>query len=248
MVLLATLESKHGLRTSIQFEEQNLQALARDGRVDTYIVATEDGFSPLGADMAFISDDLGIPESEIRRLANWNRFNNPRVSLVALRSKNRHSLLRGVILAASESSECYKRFAVPFYGHPFRDFYYNVTYEAIAFASENWEAHHLALSHLSGSGHFHEDIATCNAEALAHYCDATPSAAVESFMFIGCCISLEHFAGIAQLNSEAKTSRHRPIVTEIKRHKAYDFVHLAWSHNAQHFVPGETAQNAEQPS
>jgi len=241
MVLLATLVSQHGLRTSIQFEKQNLQALARDGRVDTYIVATEDGFSPLGADLAFISDDLGIPESEIRHLADWNRFINSRVSLVALRSRKSHSLLRGVILAASESSECYKRFAVPFYGRPFRDFYYNVTYEAIAFASENWEAHHLALSHLSGSGHFHEDIATCNAEAMAHYCDATPSAAVESFMFIGCCISLEHLSGIARLNAEAKTSKHHSIVTEIDRHNGYDLVHLAWSHNAQHVVPEETA-------
>ena len=232
MVLLATLESRHGLRTSIQFEEQNLPALAAAGGVDTYIVATEDGFSPLGADRTFISHDLGIPESEISRLADWNRFKNPRVSLVALRSRKSHSLLRGVVLAASESSECYKRFAVPLYGRPFRDFYYNVTYEAIAFASGNWGAHHLALSHLSGSGNFHEDIATCNAEALAHYCDATPSAEVLSFMFVGCCISLEHLADIVRLNAEAKTAQHHPIVTEIEHHGGYDLVHLAWSHDA----------------
>lgn len=227
MVILAALESRHGKRTSVEFERQDLPSLARAGLVDAFIVSTEDGFSPLGANRRFLSGDLGIPENEISHLADWNRFENPRVSLVALRSRRSGSLLRGVVLAASESSECYKRFAVLGHGRPYRDFYYNVTYEAIAVACGNWGAHRLALSHLSASGRFHKDIAMCNAEALAHYCDA-PSADIQSFMFVGCCISLEHLANIARLNAEAKTGQHRPISTEVEHRDGYDLVHLAW--------------------
>ena len=89
MTILAVLESIHGGRTSIEYEfEQNLATLARAGRVDAFIVSTEDGFSPLGQNCSFLSSDLDISENEIRRLANWNRFDNPRVTLVALKSRN----------------------------------------------------------------------------------------------------------------------------------------------------------------
>ena len=228
MAALMALGSRHGKRTTVEFDSQAFPSLAQAGRVDTFIVATEDGFSPLGANRLFFSADLGISESEITHLANWNRFENPRVSLVALRSRRTAGFLRGIVLAASESSECYKQFAVPRFGLPYRDFYYNVTYESIAYACGQWGAHRLGLSHLSESGNFHEDIATCNAEALAHYCDATPSAEVDSFTFVGCCIAPHHLTGIARLNSEARTGRHRPIAQEVERHEGYDLVHLAW--------------------
>jgi hypothetical protein len=132
---------------------------------------------------------------------------------------------------------------MPRFGLPYRDFYYNVTYEAIAYASQNWGAHRIAISHLSGCGSFHEDIATCNAEALAHYCDAAEGA-IDSFIFLGDCdIDLEHLAGIHRLNAEARTGRHRPISTEVERRDGYDLVHLDWSHGAYHnvrFLPTNT--------
>lgn len=226
---IVVLESRQGERIPIQFYSGGIELLVLDAKVDAYIVATEDGFSPLGFDRKFIASELCIPEAEIKMLADWNRFKNPRVSLVALQSRNLGSTLRGVILAASESSESYKKFAVPRYGRPYRDFYYNVAYEAIAFACGNWGAHNLALSHLSGSGSFHEDIATSNAEALAHYCDDTPSAGVESFMFVGCCISQEHFAGIARLNAGARTGQHHQIHTDIEHCEGHVLVHLDWN-------------------
>lgn len=229
MGLLAEMESQHGARTIVGLEEDGLTSLARAGRVDAFIVATEDGFSPLGSNLSFLSSDLGIPEQEIKRLADWNRFKNPRVSLVALQSRRGgKSHLRGVILAASETSASYEHFATPRFGRPYRDFYYNVTYEAIAYASKTWGAQHLALSHLSGSGSFHEDIATCNAEALAHYCDANPLADVKSFMFVECCIDQNHLSGISSLNAEARTGKHHPILVETEQHEGYVLVHLAW--------------------
>jgi len=186
----------------------------------------------LGANCAFLSSDLGIPEAEISDLARWNHCKNPRVSLVALRSRRTDSLLRGVILAAAGSSVCYRQFAVHRYGRPYRDFYYNVTYESIAYVCRQWGARRLAVSHLSGSEAFHEDIATCNAEALAHYCDSTPMAKVESFLFLGCCISMEHLRAIARLNSEGSTGHHRAISTDLQHRKGFDLIDLAWEGKA----------------
>ena len=233
MVPIAVLESRQGGRVSVAYYSGEIKTLASDAKIDAYIVSTEEGFSPLGSNLRFLASDIGVPEKEIKRLADWNRFQNPRVSLVAIQSRKMGSLLRGVILAACESSESYKRFAVPRYGHPYRDFYYNVTYEAIAYASQAWGARRLAISHLSGCNCFHEDIATCNAEALAHYCDSSANS-IESFTFLSDCdISLEHLAGIRRLNAEGETGQHHPILTETEHHEGHVLVHLDWSRDAQ---------------
>ena len=111
MKTIATLQARHGQLTTITFDPGSLKPLARNGLIDAFIVATEDGFSPLGSERSFLSADLGISESEIRQLADWNRFRNPEVSLIAIPSRRHSSLLRGVILAASETSESYRQFA-----------------------------------------------------------------------------------------------------------------------------------------
>jgi hypothetical protein len=229
---IATLESRSGLQTSVSFDGGRLEPLVRQGMVDAYIVATEDGFSPLGMNLRFLSDDLGVPITEIKDLANWNRFHNQRVTLVAIPSRNKDGRLRGVILAASETSECYRRFATPLYGRPYRDFYYNVTFQAIAYACENWGTHQFALSHLSGSGRFHEDIATCNVEALAHFCD-TQKHPIDSFVFLGCCILPTHLQGISRLNTEGYAGKHRSISTEIEGHSRHIRIHLDWPTDVQ---------------
>lgn len=226
---IAVLESRQGGQASIAYYAGEIKSLAPCAKIDAYIVSTEDGFSPLGSNRRFLSADLGVPEKEIRHLADWNRFKNSQVTLVAIPSRRDGGYLRGVILAASESSECYERFAVPRYGRPYRDFYYNVTYEAISYASHAWGAQRLAISHLSGCNCFHEDIATCTAEALAHYCDSSINV-IESFTFLGDCdISLGHLAGISRLNIEGETGQHRPIFTETEQHEGHVLVHLDWN-------------------
>lgn len=216
MVPIAVLESRRGGRVAIAFYSGEIKTLALDAEVGAYIVSTEDGFSPLGSNRRFLASEIGVPEDEIKQLADWNRFENSRVTLAILPSRRKGSRLRGVILAPSQTSKCYQPFAARAFGLPYRDFYYNVTYEAIAYASQKLSAHRIAISHLSGCGSFHEDIATCNAEALAHYCDSSANA-IESFTFISDCdIALEHLAGIRRLNAEGQTGQHRPIsiVTE----------------------------------
>lgn len=240
MVAIAILESRHGTRTSVEFDKRDLRTLADSGEVDAFIVATEDGFSPLGKNRSFLSSDLNISEQEIGELADWNRFENQQVTLVALRSRNSESRLRGVILAPSENSECYKRFATPRYGLPYRDFYYNITYEAIAHACGIWRARHIAISHLSGAGNFHEDIATCSAEALGHYCDGDGGTHIESFVFVGCCISMEHLTGISRLNAKAENGQHLPIAISVENREGYDMIHLNWNHDMRPRAPAAT--------
>ena len=171
MELIATLASKSGRPTSIYYYRGEIKSLALEENVDAYIVSTEDGFSPLGSNRAFLSADLDIPVEEITRLASWNRFDNQQVTLVALQSRRNGSCLRGVILAPSESSGCYKQFATPIHWRPYRDYFYNVAYESIAYISKMWGAQHIAVSNYFRGANAGEDIVTCNAEALAHFCD-----------------------------------------------------------------------------
>jgi len=214
---IANLQSKHGHCTTIGYDFKHLfQELAESGEADVGIVSTEDGFSPLGASRQFFTSDLGIPDAEIRRLANWNRSENKQVTLVALGSRNANSLLKGIILAPGANTLSYQQFPTSVRCHrPYRDFYYNVSYEAISFACKQWGARKLAISHLSGSGSYHEDIATCHAEALAHFCDIEPVASPDSFVFCGCCITAEHLDGIRRLNVEGARTAHFPIQTAI---------------------------------
>ena len=245
---LTTLISRSRFHTEIGFDfVNNFRAIAEADKVDAFIVATEDGFSPLGAACDFFADDLGITVDEIQRLANWNRFENERVTLVALKSRKEGGRLRGIILAPCENSECYKKFAAFTHGAPARDFYYNVTYEAIAYAAEEWKARKLGISHLSGSQSFHQDIATCNAEALAHFCDpAVGRAALDSFAFVGCCINREHLDGISRLNPEGEITRHLVIHVEREAWNDAVLIHLSlrlpWVHD-----DGPQLQDSETP-
>lgn len=229
MNTLAALENGCGHRITIGYDFPTLfKELTKRGEADACIVSTEEGFSPLGASRDFFERDLGISyEYEIKPLSNWNRFDNERITLVALASRRPGSLLRGVILAPGETSLCYERLPAPLRGHrPYRDFYYNVTSEALAIACGQWGARKIAISHLSASGRYHEDIATCHAEALAHYCDANPDSAPDSFVFCGCCIAPEHLQGIRGLNIEGQATGHRSIHTEIETRDQVSLIHL----------------------
>ncbi|MBU6401532.1 MAG: hypothetical protein KGS61_14540 [Verrucomicrobia bacterium] len=143
-----------------------------------------------------------------------------------------------MILAPSETSKCYIPLALQVGGRPHRDFYYNVTYEAIALASKRWKARKLGICHLSASRRFHTDIATCNAEALAHFCDEATEPLIDSFAFVGCCITKAHLDGILRLNPEGELTRHRPIATVTEeRPDGVVLVHLDWNRPAAQIQP-----------
>ncbi len=225
----SVLQSNHGHNTTIGYDFQaHFQELAERGEADAVIVSTEDGFSALGLSRRFFEGDLGISENEIHSLANWNRFDNEQITLIALASRKSESLLRGIILAPGNNTRSYSPFVRSYDPRPNRDFYYNISYEAIAHVCQQWGARKLAISHLAGSGNYHEDIATGHAEALAHFCDAEPKAAPESFIFCGCCISVDDLNGIRALNAEGEMTAHQSILVATETKGQATMLHLDW--------------------
>lgn len=222
---LAELQSKQGTMTVLGYDfTSSLEEIVLRGDADCYIVSTEDGFSPLGAARRYISASLGIEESVIIKLANWNRFENDQVSLIGLPAQTKPSKLLGVVLAASETSKCYKQFAPAFHSKPYRDFYYNVAYECISYAVNTLGARKLCMSHLSGSGHFHVHIATCIAEALLHFCHNEKNPQIDSFMFVGCCIEVRHLEEIRRLNTDGNLTSHYDIRTWLTKMAGFEVV------------------------
>ena len=226
---IAELRSKRGTKTLVGYDfDSSLDELVAQGAIDCPIISSEDGFSPLGMWMSFFADELGIRKYDIGELANLNRFDNDKISLVGLPSRRATGNLKGVVLAAGETSKCYEQFAPAYFGRPYRDFYYNVAYESIHYAAHVLKAEKLAISHLSGSGHFHENIAICIAEALGHFCDQADSPPIRSFLFVGCCINPDHLSGIERLNSEGAITRHRDIRTRATLKNGFDVISLDW--------------------
>lgn len=206
------MQSKTGRRTLIGHDFSSMfEDLALRGDADVAIVSTEEGFSPLGGSRKFFENDLQISyNDEICQLARWNQDANEHVTLIAFASRNPKSLLKGIILAPGENCRSYLPFASR-YGRPHRDYYYNVSYEAIRYACHGWGARKIAISHLSACGRFHMDMATCHVEALAHFCDEYSECSPSSLNFCECCISESHLQGVHALNQDGEISRHRSI-------------------------------------
>jgi hypothetical protein len=217
--LLCTIPLFGAEKTHIKFDfdVMDVQTLAERGEADFAIFSSEDGFSPLGAEREFFEKDLGLSyDDEIRPLANWNLSINEQVSLVSFRTRNRRGLLKGLTLAPGENCRSYAPYASYYSNHahqgrPHRDYYYSISYQAIVHACIELGARRIAISHLSGSGRFHADMATCHAEALMHFCKEFPDYAPESFIFYGCCISPNQLIEAKALVESNPDSHHRPI-------------------------------------
>ena len=223
------LESKAEIPTVIGFDFQSLfKNLVMRGDADVAIVSSEEGFSPLGGSRDFFERELGISyDGVIRPLARWNQDINEKITVIALASRNPNSSLLGVLLAPGENCRSYSSFASRF-GRPHRDYYYNISYEAIYYACNEWGARKLSISHLSASGRFHEDMATCHIEALSHFCDRWPKLAPESFTFTGCCINQNHLSGIKKIIAEDLIVGHRLINVETEYVESAVLLHLSW--------------------
>lgn len=91
----AVLRSLHGTETEISFNFPTFFAeIAERGDTDLAFVGSGDEFSPLGASKDFFEQDLQIPyRIIIKPLVEWNHKENPRISLLAIKSKNPNSLL-----------------------------------------------------------------------------------------------------------------------------------------------------------
>jgi len=225
-----------------------VETLASAGFVDAVIVDTADGYSQMGMMRPFLSTDLGLAqrnlaqyvldgfpdtlERNISSLADWNRFKNPEVTLIAIPSEQQHSHLKGLILAPHDGSVCYQQYAGWEYGtpRPYRDFIYNVTYEAIAHAYNKWGCKRIGITHFSRMVYqmkYHRDLTTCQVEAMAHFCNDHQG--IESFTFLDDYEGNQPLEIVREFNELPNIGIHRPIVTELIRFWGIDFVNLKWT-------------------
>ncbi len=215
---------------------RRIETLVQEGFVDALIVDSEDGFSQLGDMRKFLSEELGLPERNlikhvmdgfpedfdlnISSLADWNRRNTD-VTLVAIPSKRSDSKLKGIVMAPYEGSKCYKQFAFPEYSRPYRDFFYNVSYEAISYVFNKWGAKNIGLTHLARM-RIHEDVTTCQIEAICHFCD--DHTGIESFTFTDIFDGNVPIKIAKEFNGKNDRGQHRAIATELHSKLGCEFI------------------------
>ena len=208
---------------------QGLSELVESGEVDAAIMASELGFSPLGQEETYLCRELHLDSQEFRGIAGWSQ-NDEMPTLVAAAAPTGTAAggrFKGLVLAPGENSASYARFAMPRYGEPHRDFYYNVAYESLLLAATRFGARRIALSHLSATNRFDSTIATCMVEAAAHLRNAGGSQ-LETLVFFGCCIESKALAPIGRFADAFGSTSHRPIEKEDERRGNHFLLRLQW--------------------
>lgn len=225
---MAVIQYEDGANIEITYDfESSLFKLVERDDIDFIIVSTALEFSPLGKNLHYFSNELNIDGEDISNLANWNRYENMEVSFIVLPSRNPLSKLRGLIIAANENSKCYEQYESASSLKRNRDFHYNVAYESISYAARVLGAQKISMSHLSSSGHFHEETTTFVAEALADFCDFDGRSKIDRFLFVGCCMNEKHFSGIKELNSDGNASGNN-ITTSVHNRNGFEVINLIW--------------------
>lgn len=185
--------------------------LAASGVVDGAIMASEPGFSPLGQSRDLFPRFLGLSEQSVFAFASQNQRVQD-VEILCFHPRSIETGFRGVVLTPfgkfRDPSSCasYRPFLDR---HPIsRDFYYGIAFEALRYLSVVRGARRVAITHLSRSQGFHQDIATCIVEAAGHLLDINPLHAPSAITFVGCCLEDRHFAGLGDLARQSESWHH----------------------------------------
>ena len=234
-----TIQIHHVLTTP--FEE-----LVGQGQVDSLVVEPEDGFSILGSLRDYLSRTLGLRERnqigwvlagmrkdfqpDISSLADWMRNTDPDVTILGLRNRSTESPFKGLVMVPYEDSLCYRRFARTRYNKPYRDFFYNVTYESLFYAYHIMGARNFAVSHLSalkyGNGGYRADITMAQSEAILHFCNSYRG--IRHITFLDSAEGNLPIAAIASLTTNRRCGKHRAITTCHDTRMGFDFITLDW--------------------
>lgn len=217
-----------------------LDYLIDSGLMDTLIIEPEDGFSQLGGVRSTLEDLLGLQsrnmvawalnncestfEPNIPSLADFARFDDPDVTLTAMASRREGSPMKGMVLVPYESSQCYLQYSNP-YSKPYRDFFYNVTYEALYYAYHVWGSRRFALAHLSRAkifDHYKSDITTCQAEAVRHFCELYRG--VKSVVFWDTSRGNLPLYEMGRFDDDLQQGVHRDVERSIERQLGMDFI------------------------
>ena len=228
MKTIGVLQSNDGNQVQLGFDEGlDFDRMLNEGLIDSLVITSEGGFSILGSTHQVLLSALDMQKSQLLRISTWSERVSKNPSVVVIPNTSGKGSLKALALVTGERSLAYEQLRNPDPRKPYRDFYYNLTYETIDALVKNCGAQRIGMTHMSGGGCFHEDIATCNAEALAHYCDQFPGT-VDSFSFVGCCIKEEHLAGIQRLNPEGAKTQHRLITTRCFEKFGCTVVEMEW--------------------
>ena len=214
------------------FPPAPLETLVHEGVLDSFIFSHDTGYAPLGASLPFLEAHLDHTRESISAHAHRiGLAEKDGVTLAALKPRREGSPLRGVVLAPGQTSACYRALVRWVDAQPYRDFYYNVNFEAIAHLSRTLNARKIGMTHLSACDGFREEIAFCTAEALGHFWDDANASSLDVFAFAGCCIKPEHLHGIPKrLNTEGRRTSHRAInVATEEVEDGVTYIHLSWN-------------------
>lgn len=228
------------------FIEIKIEKLLEAHNTDVLLIEPEDGFSQLGTARTFLTHDLGLEERNlvkwalggmksdfkpsISSLADWSRSTDPDVTLIAIPSNRTDSKLKGLILVPYADSLCYRQFAQGEYARPYRDFFYNVTYEALYYARNIWQAKRPAIAHLSREkygGRYKQDITTCQIEASMHICNEIKG--IEEITFWDCTEGNPFKQSRALIEKYKGKTGHKNINVSIQKRGKIDFVELDWN-------------------
>lgn len=223
-----------------------LQELVTKGSVDCLISDSEDGFSQLGQVRAFLSEELGYPDTSLKRwteigysdrlepsigqLADWCRDRTPEITLVVIPSRRVNSQLKGLILLPYDGAESYLKFANGEWARPYRDFIYAVTWQALFQACHRLCSRNPALTHLSRvktwRNEYKWESTYCQVEASLNFQDE--SVGLNSITFWDPCPGNPVANAIRYFHNGSNRSRHRPITCYSTEEWGIHFVTINW--------------------
>ena len=145
------------------------------GKIDGLIIEALWGFNDLGGYGRIICKLLGIEEARIREecVINLDRIDP---TLILIKSTADQSTLKAVVLVPTQNGRSYQRWVEPM-GHrrPYRDFYYNVSYESIKLLAD-LGCSNIGIAGITGSlAHYrHIDVGNSIADGIVHYALKNP--------------------------------------------------------------------------
>jgi hypothetical protein len=149
-------------------EKQGLVETLEYDNVDGLVVEGLWGFNDLGGFGGVIAQKLGVSAKQLRSIGEEIEPRNG-LTIVGVKSRVAGAKFKGIALVPTQNSVGYRERAVPLYGRPYRDFYYNVAYEAMALLIDIG-CKDIAIAGITGSEVLvgDPDIGNCVAEAIVH--------------------------------------------------------------------------------
>jgi hypothetical protein len=133
---------------------------------DGLIIEGWPGFNDLGAHIKILEKAIGNKKN-ISKLCSI-KSESESVTITLLKCINPDNNIKGIVLVPTEHYKCYEQFATPFYGKPYKNFYYNVMYEAINLLSLV-NSKNIAIANITGANPRSADIDHCVSSAIYNY-------------------------------------------------------------------------------